>query len=507
MNLIFLDNSIMHKAVQALSWTLIHSLWQGLLFTLIAGMVMIFTKKTSSSHRYRIIALLFFSFIGITLVTFLLEWSRVPQTTTRSATVDSFPMASVFAYQMQRFSEYFSANASLVVMIWFVVFIAKCVQMVGGLVYSSRIINHKIYQPETFWQKRLALFCKQLEIRRFVLLLESEMVKIPIVLGHLKPIILIPLGLLSDLPSGQVEAVLIHELAHIRRHDYFINLLQNIAETIFFFNPGLLWISGLLREERENCCDDIAVEQTKNKKQFISALISFKEYAVYAPVGAMAFPGRKNHLLQRVSRIIHDKNHTLNPAEKIFSLISLSLLTVLFAAAISSPVEPHENMMANQIRRNGISISQAESSNLLINPVPSNDESKVIVKDEAHLQKSSETEMIEIYRKAVKEDRPRAQAKKEEDIKKREAMETSLIQNSEARSEAMDLERQQALKDMQQAEMDRAQAMKDQEQAKQDAHEAFLDWKQAAKDAESARLDMAKAHVSKAQQDILKIKH
>ncbi len=507
MNLIFLDSSIMHKAVQALSWTLIHSLWQGLLFTLIAGTVMIFTRKTRSSLRYRIIAILFFSFIATSLVTFLLEWNRIPQTATRSAMVDSFPVTSVFAYQMQRFCEYFSANASLVVMIWFVVFIAKCVQMVGGLVYSNRIINHKTYQPETFWQNKLALFCEQLQVKRSVLLLESELVKIPIVVGHLKPIILIPLGLLSNLPPGQLEAVLLHELAHIRRHDYFINLLQNFAEMIFFFNPGLLWISVLLREERENCCDDIAVEQTKNKKQFISALISFKEHAVYAPACTMAFPGRKNHLLQRVSRILQNKNHTLNPAEKIFSLVSLSILAILFATAISTPVNPNENRELDQKLRKGISIAQAENSKLLIDPGSSNYEKQAMVNDETHPQKGLKNVMIGRYRKTEKEDGYEAQAKKVEDIEKTEVTETNLIQNSEAKSESMDLERQQTLKDMQQAEIDRAQALKDQEQARMDVRQAFLDRQEAAKDAEMARLDMEKARKEKVQQDILKNRH
>ena len=110
----------------------------------------------------------------------------------------------------------------------------------------------------------------------------------PVVIGHLKPVILIPLGCLAGLPADQVEAILLHELAHIRRSDYFVNFLQNITESIFFFNPGLLWISSLIKEERENCCDDIALEQTKNKRGLVQALISFKEQELYGSGSALA---------------------------------------------------------------------------------------------------------------------------------------------------------------------------------------------------------------------------
>ena len=114
-------------------------------------------------------------------------------------------------------------------------------------------------------------------------LLESAIVKVPVVIGLLKPVILLPLGLLSNLPPDQVEAVLLHELAHIRRKDYLVNLLQSFAEVVFFFNPALLWISSLMREERENCCDDVAISHIKNKKQFIHALVAFQEYAMHHP--------------------------------------------------------------------------------------------------------------------------------------------------------------------------------------------------------------------------------
>ena len=91
-------------------------------------------------------------------------------------------------------------------------------------------------------------------------LLESALVDVPVVTGWLRPAILIPAGLLTNLPAEQIEYLLIHELAHIRRLDYAINLLQKIVEGLLFYHPAVWWASGIMRAERENCCDDVVLE-------------------------------------------------------------------------------------------------------------------------------------------------------------------------------------------------------------------------------------------------------
>jgi hypothetical protein len=161
-------------------------------------------------------------------------------------------------------------------------------------------------------------------------------------MGVFKPVILIPLGLITHLPAQQVEAILWHELGHIKRKDYLVNLLQSFAETIFFFNPAILWISSLVREERENCCDDIALSGSENKAAFLEALVSFQEYNNSTSHFGMAFPGKKNHLLNRVKRILHQQNKTLNTMEK--SLLTLSMaLVMLFILATARPVQAQDD--------------------------------------------------------------------------------------------------------------------------------------------------------------------
>ncbi|MES1215233.1 MAG: M56 family metallopeptidase, partial [Bacteroidota bacterium] len=212
-----------------------------------------------------------------------------------------------------------------------------------SLVYTQHLRHYKTHNPSAYWKDKIVQLRDQLHITKAVELLESEIIKVPAVFGHLKPVIFIPLGILANLPPHQVEAVLLHELAHIRRNDYLFNLIQNIVETVFFFNPALLWLSSIIREERENCCDDIAIAQTKNKKQFIESLIRFKELYIYNDSKYVtAFPGNKNSFVNRITRIAMNKNKSLNPAENVFLAISLVIISTLVMAfcEIKQPAPP-----------------------------------------------------------------------------------------------------------------------------------------------------------------------
>ncbi len=213
------------------------------------------------------------------------------------------------------------------------------------MIYTQHIRNHKIYQPAARWNDLIARRCGQLRISKPVILLESELMKVPAVFGHLKPVIFVPLGILANLPPRQVEAILIHELAHIQRSDYLMNLLQNVAESVFFFNPAVSWMSSLIREERENCCDDVAIGLTNDKTQFVESLISFRALSLFNHSKYLtAFPGNRNQLLNRVTRIVHNKNKTLNPMENIFLAASLTIfgfLTLAFSKNNEThPVKP-----------------------------------------------------------------------------------------------------------------------------------------------------------------------
>jgi bla regulator protein blaR1 len=365
MNMVAIQQLFSDSIIQAFCWTLVHSLWQGLLMAILGGLLVLITRKAAPSIRYNLFSILFILFFLAAGTTFLLEWQAASKAGEISGSASAGgPVVSPVNYAAgfaapgkmtagnvsdpgtfqrltERFIGYFDEHAPLVVLIWFILFSAQFARMLANLGKIHRIRNYRTTLPSLYWQERIGELAVALGIKRKIALLESAIIKVPMMAGVLKPVILIPLGLLAQLPADQVEAVLLHELAHIRRKDYFMNLLQSFGETLFFFNPGVRWISALIREERENCCDDIALGVAKSKKQFIHALVSFQEYNLTVSKFAIAFPGSGNHLLQRVRRIVYKDNKMLDIREKCFLLVCVFIiggLTLAFSHAEKAPV-------------------------------------------------------------------------------------------------------------------------------------------------------------------------
>jgi len=315
--------------LKALCWTFIHSLWQGLGYALLAGVLLLCTKRSTPVLRYNLLLLTLLLFVITTGITFYL---KLPSTSGQAGWVPMLsdhytPTTLAGKFTWQQFATYCDANAPLLVLLWFIVFIAKFIKMIGGLLHIKYIRNYRVSYPGIEWQEKIAEMATVLRISAPVKLLESALIKVPIVVGWLKPVIMIPAGLLTQLPQDQMEAILLHELAHIRRKDYFVNLLQSFVEIFFFFNPAVCWLSALLREEREHCCDDQAVTGINNKSTYIKALVAFQEYCLGdAASSALAFAGSKHQLLERVKRIVFNKNKNLNNMEKVFLTTSIFVL-------------------------------------------------------------------------------------------------------------------------------------------------------------------------------------
>jgi len=335
--------------VKALCDTLLHSLWQGLILAAVTGLIIVFTRKSAAAKRYDLLVAALALFAAATICTFVIALNHAPASSLSPVAYNQGTQLNaqpVFNYNTPvthktTFTKnaigYFNKNAATVVLIWFMIVCARCLQLATGLQGIYYLRRKNIFKVDAEWETRVQELAQNLGIRRIVNIVESGVAKVPMVVGHLKPLILIPVGLLIAVPAEEIEAILIHELAHIRRSDYLVNLLQSLMEIVFFFNPAVLWVSALLKTERENCCDDIAVAQSSNKVNYIKALVSCQEYNISssAPAYAMALKNNKNHLKDRVTRIISNNNHSLNRLEK--SLLAICLVTAcLFIAAFTN---------------------------------------------------------------------------------------------------------------------------------------------------------------------------
>jgi beta-lactamase regulating signal transducer with metallopeptidase domain len=338
--------------IKALCNTLMHSLWQGILLAVITGAIIVFTKKASAAYRYNLLigALMLFAF-GVT-ATFIWQMrspaangasyvyysagarANAIQTTAADAISTTPVPGNITATVIG----YFNTHYNIIVLIWFLIICAKSVQMAVGLHHILHLKRTKVFKVGEDWENRLLQLAKQLQIGQAIRLMGSGIAKVPIVVGHLKPVILIPIGLMNSLTANEVEAILIHELAHIRRRDYLVNLLQSFIEIVFFFNPAVLWISHLIRTERENCCDDLAIAQSRNKRDYIRALVSCDEYRDAGAAYVMAFPGARNTLLYRVTRIVGNRNYSLSLFEK--TILAVCLVVMGLGISVAAVIHP-----------------------------------------------------------------------------------------------------------------------------------------------------------------------
>lgn len=333
-----LQDLLPESIVQAVCLTLVHSLWQGILLAMLTAMIVLLTKRSTAVKRYGLLVGAMCLFTLAFFVTLVIELNS--QNTYVLHPSPASPARLPAISGMLSFCHtYISEHSVIVVNIWLLIIGLRCLHLLFGLYSLERIKRRKVNSPGPYWEAIVARLAGIMGVGGAVTLLESGIVKIPVVAGYLKPVILIPAGLLTGLGQQEVEMILLHELAHILRKDYLVNILQSLVETLFFFNPAVIWLSSLIRAERENCCDDMVINQTKNKIGYIKALVHYEQYRAGIPAYAAAFSGTGKGMLQRLERIISNRNHSLHKLE-VFGLTLLISAGILLA--IIRPVQSRD---------------------------------------------------------------------------------------------------------------------------------------------------------------------
>jgi len=320
---------------QALCQTLIHSLWEGLLLALLTGLIIVMTRNSKAALRYRLLVAALMLYTAVVSITLVLELNTAADKSSASATFNTTGRDNFFPVLVSRFNDVLKSaheHAGMVSGIWLLVVVLQNIRLLLGFYTLERLKRVKVRPAERVWRVKAENLASELGIGQAVSLLESAIVKVPLVIGHLKPVILIPVGLVNSLEPAQVEAILLHELAHVKRNDYLVNILQTILETLFFFNPAVLWLSWVIRRERENCCDDVVITHTRNQVGYAQALVHFEEYRLHSPRQAVALTGTRSSMLDRLERIVAGKNRSLGKLE----LIVLGAILVLSTAFITA---------------------------------------------------------------------------------------------------------------------------------------------------------------------------
>jgi beta-lactamase regulating signal transducer with metallopeptidase domain len=335
MNLVKLLTS---PTADALGWTLLHAVWQGFAIVLPTAVALHLLRNRSSALRYQLGILALATQLLTSVGTFSYYFDPAVVSVSPNAT-----QAMARAWQQsaqvlpwhQQVRQFLESNLSQFVALYLIGLVVFGLRLAGGWLYLQRLSRSANTPANALWNTVVNQLRATMALRPVIQIRESASIAVPIVVGILKPVLLIPVGLATSLSIQEIEAVLAHELAHVKRQDYTVNLLQSFIDVLYFFHPALWWLSARVREERELCCDDLAIQACGgNGRRLAQALARIEELRLIqtasTPALAMAFATKRQQLLHRVRRIL---GVPTRPIVSTRSLAGLTLVTVLLVSA------------------------------------------------------------------------------------------------------------------------------------------------------------------------------
>ena len=382
--------------IASVGWTLIQSIWQLALIAIIYGMIKFVIRQLSNSSNPR---LLYFAgcaamaaMIALPLITLGLMLKHESQKSasvssswldqhvlvdsqspTQVSKLDSSALndteagidsASAFANAFGAELPQAQAESSLpssgyllfVVLAWSIGVCLFSVRPIAGMIHVRALCKRDNQPIAKTWQRTTTRIAERLKIKKVFQVVESACVQVPTVVGYFKPIVLVPAAALTGLSQQQMTLILAHELAHIRRHDFLINFAQTVVETLLFYHPAVWWLSREVRNERENCCDDIAVQLEGDPTSLAHALLALEESRLAAP--ALAATG--GSLSARIKRLMN-----IHPTKQapFVGLATLALAGLVFSVAISPAfASPQQSQTPEHVDESAVITRDADTT-------------------------------------------------------------------------------------------------------------------------------------------------
>ena len=336
---------------QALGHTLLYSLWQTFIVFICLRLILKLIPNASARIKY---FLSYFAYLGIAawfIITLINQLSLAHELAYQEIIGQSAPQQMALGQTTSASDSALSFSYLNNYLAWIVGFyLLGIVWFTMRLLYNYFQTNHLktsgLTALEVSWQQRIIQLADKINIHKKVRTYFSQHVDTPMMIGFFKPVILLPLATMNHLSVQQFEAILLHELAHIRRNDYLLNLLQSVVDTILFFNPFTWWITENIRNEREKCCDEMVL-QLSDPYHYARALLALEEPLVNHAL-VMTAVGKHSQLLHRIKNIMEMKDNRINLRQKFIALMVIAIATV--SVAWLSPGESKANSQtSNQI--------------------------------------------------------------------------------------------------------------------------------------------------------------
>lgn len=290
---------MMRTTTEALASALIHFVWQGAAIALAAGFVNLALCRARPPARHALFCAALATMALAPAITLFASASSTLDTPTTAAggAITRLPVTTAaFTPAPSRFD-----GLVWIVRVWLCGVGVLGARLLGGFALARRLTRWNASPVALNVQTVATRLCARLDIRRPVRILASAAAEVPAALGWLRPIVLLPVSALTTLSPAQIELLLAHELAHVRRHDYFVNLLQTIVETLLFYHPAVWWVSRQIRIEREHCCDDLAVAVCGDAAAYARTLASLEGLRTNSR--ALVVAADDGSLLSRITRL------------------------------------------------------------------------------------------------------------------------------------------------------------------------------------------------------------
>ncbi|MEO5685340.1 MAG: M56 family metallopeptidase [Chitinophagaceae bacterium] len=315
--------------LKALGWALVNSLWQFAVCWLIYRALTASLQKLTAAARHTIALCLLFT--GTVSFVASLCWKY-----SNNETAHGESYSILFSASSPYYSLWQTTNNTIDVLMpyWSLLYIISVIflfiKFCSFVQHAGNLQKNGTSKMNAVWRTYVKTIAAQLGIQREVKALLSVHIDTPQVIGFLKPVILLPAACLINLSAGQLEAVLLHELVHIKRNDYFINLFVTTVEILFFFNPFVKQMTAGIRKEREYSCDDMVIQFRYHPHNYASALLTLEKSRVMPITYGIAAGGKnQQQLLTRIERIMGIKNKQTSRYRFAASLLALLLLAFI----------------------------------------------------------------------------------------------------------------------------------------------------------------------------------
>jgi len=332
------------QVFNSLGWALLHSLWQGALAMLAVVVFRAVTKNNSPSLRYNFQFLCLLTCFAAFLATFgfyQMNVSQLAQDISVTLAPTDMPKSLFLTVApeaiqgtSQKVSIFAAVYAPVLGLLWCFGFALMAARYLAAYALTQKMRRTGLSEASAFWQNRFRTLVLNTGVSSKVELFISDYVSGPLTIGFLRPVVLVPAGFLMRLPQDQIEAILLHELAHIRRYDYLVNLFQAAIKTVLFYHPAIHYISKMIDNDREQACDDFAVAQSRNPQALVKGLAALQMH-MSGRGFAMAANDADSPLIERLKRLVGSVEYQRRPAHLLMPLLTTLLIGGIYLSATS----------------------------------------------------------------------------------------------------------------------------------------------------------------------------